>query len=654
MAKDQTDRINISSEDIESENLNKLKSIFPQFVKDGQVDFDSLQEFFNKEGISSGTEKYGLSWNGKSNAFKAIRLPSTGTLNPQREESKDWNNTENIFIEGDNLEVLKLLQKHYREKIKMIYIDPPYNTGKDFVYKDNFTQSVADYYEQTGQTKDGIKMIANTEKNGRYHSDWLTMMYPRLFLAKNLLKDDGVIFVSIDDNEVANLRLIMDEIFGEENFIGEFSVENNPKGRKNGKFISITNDYCLIYTKNINLSYFEKIIPKHAIDMAEDENGDFIRKSGKRVLMGENTLNKLVSNFKSPKHYSAYIKDNDLVLKQEKTLDDIDKELIKKGYNRYTTFNNNKFVENTYTKEKFQDLFDEESLDIREDKIYEKHFSDLMQIKSILSNNEYEAIVNNKKILYKIDLKTTSAKQDLVELLGGDYFSFPKNISFIKHLVSLSTTKDDIILDFFAGSGTTAHAVMDLNSEDEGNRKWICVQLPEETDKDSEAYKAGYKTISQIARERIRRAGEFLKDNKANLPLKVDLGFKAYTLSKSNYRIWNELSADSDAKEIIEQSKLFIDKPLVDKYNEESVVNEILLKEGFDLNSKTEKGNGILKEYIVNSGEKNIFITFAKKVSKEEVEKLGIKESDTFVCFDSALDDTTKVNIGRSINLRVI
>lgn len=628
MAKDQTDRINIFSEDIESENLNKLKSIFPQFVKDGQVDFDSLQEFFNKEGISSGTEKYGLSWNGKSNAFKAIRLPSTGTLNPQKEESKNWDNTKNIFIEGDNLEVLKLLQKHYREKIKMIYIDPPYNTGKDFVYKDNFTQSVADYYEQTGQTKDGIKMIANTEKNGRYHSDWLTMMYPRLFLAKNLLKDDGIIFVSIDDNEVANLRLIMDEIFGEDNFISSFIWQKNFAPKNDNKYISTSHEYVLFYAKN-KLSFNRFLLPREEKHNSSYSNPD----NDSRGDWTSGTV--LVTTF-SPSGVFEIVSPNGK------------KHLPPKG--RCWRF----------SKDKIDELMKDNRL------WFGRDGNGVPRIKRFLSEMP-DGIVPQTLLKYDEVGSGQDGTQDLKTIFEDiQMFDFPKPLRLIQRLIKISTEKNDIVLDFFAGSGTTAHAVMDLNSEDEGNRKWICVQLPEETDKDSEAYKAGYKTISQIARERIRRVGdkyaynyEHINNDTKKVELEVkydglDFGFKSYTLSKSNYRIWNELSADSDAKEIIEQSKLFIEKPLIDNYNEESVVNEILLKEGFNLNSKIEKGNGILKEYIVNSGEKNIFITFAKKVSKEEVEKLGIKESDTFVCFDSALDDTTKVNIGRSINLRVI
>src|SRR3989338_2936822 len=368
----------------------------------------------------------------------------------------DKNKPTNILIEGDNYHSLAVLNFTHEESVDLIYIDPPYNTGKDdFIYTDKIKSEYV-------KTDDPFR-----------HSKWIAFMEKRLKLAKNLLKPDGTIFISIDDNEQAPLKLLCDEIFGPENFVGMFSVENNPKGRKNGKFISVTNEYCLVYVKRFELATFRKIIPKHAIDMAEDEHGDFVRKSGKRVLMGENTLNKLVSNFTAPKHYSAYIKDSDLILKQEQTLDDIDKELIKNGYKRYITFRDGKFVENTYTKDKFKELFEDESLDIREDKIYEKHFSDLMQIKSMLTNNEYEAIIDNKKILYKIDLKTTSAKQQLVELLGREYFIFPKNIRFIKHLISLHPNTSATILDFFAGSGTTGHAVLEINKEDDGNRNFI-------------------------------------------------------------------------------------------------------------------------------------------------------------------------------------
>ena len=243
-------KVKNTSEDIKSDNLQKLRRVFPQFVKENKIDFEALKKFFKDENIIAGEEKYGLNWAGKSNAFKLIRTPSVGTLTPQQKESKNWDKTQNLFIEGDNLEVLKLLQKQYRENIKMIYIDPPYNTGKDFIYKDNYIENIPDYYEKTGQSKNGIKMTSNPESAGRYHSDWLTMMYPRLFLAHNLLKEDGVIFISIDDNEVANLRLVMDEIFGEENSIGIFTVIRAEGGGLAEQYVK-GHDYLFSYSKNI-------------------------------------------------------------------------------------------------------------------------------------------------------------------------------------------------------------------------------------------------------------------------------------------------------------------------------------------------------------------------------------------------------------------
>lgn len=456
-------------------------------------------------------KKYGLVWENKIEKFDKESKDALPVLrekgNKYPDIITDKNKDFNVLIEGDNYHSLSVLSYTHKNKIDVIYIDPPYNTGKkDFIYNDHYV-----------------------DKEDRFrHSKWLSFMSKRLKLAKALLKIDGVIFISIDNNEFAQLKLLCDEIFGESNYIGMFSVENNPKGRKNGKFISDTNEYCLIYAKKNESAFFKKIIPKHAVDMAEDENGDFIRKSGKRVLMGENTLNNLVSNFQSQKHYSAYIKDSDLILKQEKTLRDKDNGLIKKGYKRYITFRNGQFVENTYTKEKFKELFEDESLDIREGKIYEKHFSDMMQIKSLLTNNEYEAIVDNKKILYKIDLKTTSANQQLIELLGGEYFSFPKNVSFIKHLISLHPNNSANILDFFAGSGTTGHAVLELNEEDKGNRKFILCTNNENKISENITYErikrvsVGYKNLEN---KKVRGLGgnlKYLKTDFVKLEKSID------------------------------------------------------------------------------------------------------------------------------------
>ena len=324
------DKLKMHSPNLTQDNIARLRELFPGCVteamgQDGQlklaVEFDQLRQELSDSIVEGPQERYHLNWPGKREALLTANAPIAKTLRSCREESVDFDSTKNLFIEGDNLDVLKLLQETYLGKVKMIYIDPPYNTGSDLIYEDDFSQESDNYLKKSNQKDDkNNRLIANTEANGRFHSNWLSMMYSRLRLARNLLRDDGVIFISIDDNEVDNLKKICSEIFGEENFVGMFSVENNPKGRKNGKFISVSNEYCLIYSKQIEMASFRKIIPKHAQDMSEDENGNFVRRSGKRVLMGENTLNRLVTKFDAPKHYSAYIKDSDLILRKEKSI----------------------------------------------------------------------------------------------------------------------------------------------------------------------------------------------------------------------------------------------------------------------------------------------------------------------------------------------
>ena len=654
-----SEHINDTSLDITSDNLSKLQAVFPQFVRDGQVDFDSLKDFFASEHILAESEKYGLNWAGKSNAFKSLRTVSTGTLIPEPDQSVNWDETGNVFIEGDNLEVLKLLQKHYREKIKMIYIDPPYNTGKDFVYKDNFTAGIADYYEQTGQTQNGIKMTANTEKNGRYHSDWLTMMYPRLFLAKNLLTDDGVIFVSIDDNEVANLRLVMDEIFGEENFIGQITIEtaNGVFGtRATGLYSTLVKvkDYVVVYSKT-NLE--KKFQPLY-----------------------------MPTNERYDTHYSMIIDEN---LNRSSFLDYIEKtESIKKYFEKYklkVSLDNiskimqidnafNKIITGELSEKIYQDVAFSLNLPVDVDAQLGNgsiiKWKDYLIFKTNSGQGKVRQLIPFRDSLritddYTPEYRRSVAIGDLWEGFDNDmknvsnegisFFDTPKPLRLIKQLIKwCNISKNDMVLDFFAGSGTTAHAVMDLNADDEGSRKWISVQLPEVTDENSEAYKAGYKTISQITRERIRRAGQKIG--------KGDTGFKSYRLQSSNYRRWHNITDENTIEDLLDQSKLFMEKPLIDNYNELDVVYEILLKEGFSLNShitKPDLTNGSIPLWVViNTAEprNKISICFADKVTMDDINKtgVGVTEGDMFVCFDSALSDTDKVNISRKVNLKTI
>lgn len=384
--------------------------------------------------------------------------------------------SENMIIHGDNLIALKSLLLRYEGAIKCVYIDPPYNTGKkegQWVYSDNVDDP---------RIKKWLNQVVGSEEEDlSRHDKWLCMMYPRLKLLRKLMHETGVIFISIDDNEVFNLKTIMDEIFGPTNFIAMLSVEINPKGRKNSSFISLSNDYCLIYAKDKSKSYFLENIPKNKKDLSLDENGNLVHNSGKRVLIGENNFNRVIEDFDSDKHYTAYynLQTKDLVLKKEHSLDEIDENLISKGYKRYYSHNNVGFVENTYTRDKFLELATEGALDFKENKVYEKNFSSFIRMKSILANKEYEIYKNGCVVKYKIDVKTTSAGTELKNIFGTNkpIFDNSKNKNFIELLISLIDDKDLIVLDCFAGSGTTGHAVLDLNKEDGGSRKFIEIEM---------------------------------------------------------------------------------------------------------------------------------------------------------------------------------
>lgn len=403
------------------------------------------------------TKKYGLVW--EKHPEKVEEEMKTKIPVFIEDESKKINDNPdsedyNFLLEGDNLHSLHLLEKTHLGKIDVIYIDPPYNTGrKSFKYNDVFVDKT----------------------NTFDHSKWLSFMEHRLTIAKKLLKNDGLIFISIDDNEQSQLRLLLNEIFGEDNFATQFIVENNPKGRKNSKFSSVTCEYVICYAKNRSLASFKENIPKAEKDMRLDENNDYVHASGRRVIVGENKFNKVVSNFESDKHFSLYLNKttNEYVFKKEFSISEIDQELFAHGFDRFISYKGDNFVENTYTQSKMKELIQKRALDITENKIYEKNFSSTIRIKNLITNRKYRAIVNNKPSDFEIDLKTTSAKQKLAELFDGkNVFDFPKSLGLLKILFTLKN-KDITILDFFAGSGTTGQAVIELNAEDGGTRKFI-------------------------------------------------------------------------------------------------------------------------------------------------------------------------------------
>ncbi|NBL00494.1 MAG: site-specific DNA-methyltransferase, partial [Erysipelotrichia bacterium] len=511
-------------------------------------------------------ERYNFTWAGKSEAKKIAQTPSTGTLRPCKEESKNWDTTQNLYIEGDNLEVLKLLQKSYYKQVKMIYIDPPYNTGRDFIYKDNFHDNIKNYLEITGQVdSDGNKLSTNSDTNGRYHSDWLSMMYPRLKLARNLLKDDGVIFISIDDNEVANLRKICDEIFGEDNFISTISRIMKTGGNQ-GKFFSPNIDYILVYAKNLEFTIeFRDDISQDLIDKVYNQVEKTGEKTGEKYrIMG---LYQPGLEVRINQRYWIQCPDGKFVIPngttfpseiiEGKKIAPLQEDGIWKWtYERYQSeLSKNNIVFKKTTTSSLMDQFGNKA----EWMIYNK----------IWLNDRLESGRVPVNLIDKYENRHSSAELKLLDIP----FDFAKPSQLIKYIVKISMAqKNDIILDFFSGSGTTADAIMQLNIEDGNNRKFIMIQLPEIINNE------GYSTICEIGKERIRRAGEkIIADNSDKDLSNLDIGFKVLKLDSSNIKAW-----DSNF-ENVEGSLLDAVENIKEDRSSEDLLYEILLKYGLDL-----------------------------------------------------------------------
>ena len=580
------------NDNINQQQIDKLQQLFPEVVTEGKIDWQKLQATLG-EAVDLG-ERYGLGWKGKSDVFAAIQEKTVQTLHPDRVNSVDWDATGNMFIEGDNLAALKILHKAYYGKVKMIYIDPPYNTGKDFIYNDDFKQTRRSYEAEAGITDDEGNVVRDdglrTNTGGHKHSNWLNMMYPRLFLARNLLRQDGVIFVSIDDNEVHNLRLMMNEIFGEENFVGELAVIR-AEGGGLAKQIVQGHEYLLIFSRNIN--NFDPL------KRPKDIRGKIIERDGKRFWLQDDWLRKEFG-----KYGTLPYEDIEKVKGHEKKIE-VD-EGIKRG--KYQLINKG----NYHIVAKLRPVDEDGS------KFYSviKHLS-------------------------------ADGKRDINSLGFGEEFSFPKPVSLIKELVLGATfntkANDDIILDFFSGSGTTAHAVAELNAEDGGKRRWICVQLPELTDEKSEAYKAGYHTIADIARERIRRAGAKIRtdwaDKLASRNVPLDLGFRAYRVGDSNFKQWNELV--SDPEEIRQQALANLD-PLEEGTTDDDLLTEFLLKRGISPLAQIDQHDG----FCFVPSEK-LVICLANSMTEELFTAILATKPSSITLLDRAFGDdiNLKVNL---------
>jgi len=512
------EKLKMQSPNLTNQNLEKIKMIFPNCITESldasgnltlAIDFDLLKQELSSNIIEGQQERYQLNWPGKKQAFLTANAPIAKTLRPALQESVDFDNTKNLFIEGDNLEALKLLQETYLSKVKMIYIDPPYNTGKDFIYRDNFTEKTTDFLQKSSQIDaDGNRLTANTESNGRFHSDWLSFIYPRLRLAKNLLSDDGVIFISIDDNEQANLKRLCDEIFGEENFVGQMQRKTTEHVRVLSDYeLQKLNDYILIYAKKIDHTNFNKKITGAVKYEFKDEIGEYTLKSFQNSGADGTRLAR-------PKlYYPIFINLESNLMSLEKKdgyIEILPKKVMKKD-GRWL-----------WSKEKFEQ--DNHLLEYKNGTIYRKYYYDKQE-----DQNKYQA----EKLWLDCFQNRLGAK-DLTELNLQGFFDYPKPTQLIKHILQISTSPNDLILDFFAGSGTTAHALMQLNAEDGGNRKFIMVQLPEKCDEKSESYKAGYKNIAEISKERIRRAGKKILEGNCHEGWNKDVGFRVLKIDSSN------------------------------------------------------------------------------------------------------------------------
>lgn len=581
------EKLNGQSMNLTENNIDNLKQLFPEVFSEGKIDFDKLRLVLG-DNIEENDERYQFTWNGKSEAIKNAQTPSMGTLRPDKESSKNWDNTENLYIKGDNLEVLKLLQKSYFGKVKMIYIDPPYNTGKDFVYKDNFRNSISNYKEMTNQTT-----RANAETSGRYHTDWLNMMYPRLKLARNLLREDGVIFISIDDNEVTNLKKLCDEIFGEDNFIDTLKWKKKKQPSFLATHTAKVMEYIHIYSKN------KECLEKLSIEGTSDLT--------KKVIN--------ISNNKSKRHFNKGVR-----VKGEAN------QVIKAGVYTIKTmsieYKQDIIVENNYT---VNDIDVEANFSVSQEKIDEFIKNDLLFItaqKGLRRDVSLEEMGKRKSIT---DLllnewgDNQESDKEFLDIFESKYFDYIKPIKLIKNLIKSNFTENEIILDFFSGSSTTAHAVMQLNAEDNGKRKFIMVQLPETTDEKSEAYKVGYSNICEIGKERIRRAGDKVVSESGKTDL--DIGFKVFKLEDSNIKEWNPNYDD------LEFTLDEMTDNLKNGRTKEDLLFEILIKMGIELTAPIEEIN-IGDKTIYNIGMGSLVLCLEDEITEEIIKEIPKYKSD--------------------------
>ena len=609
-----------------SERIEELKNLFPECFVEGEIDFQKLREILGKS-AEEGPERYNFTWAGRRDAMHLIQTLSLSTLTPSRKESINFDETQNIFVEGENLEVLKLLYKPYFGCIKVIYIDPPYNTGKEFVYPDNYKSPMDTYLRLTGQQdENGNLLSSNSETSGRYHSTWLSMMYPRLFTARRLLRDDGLIFVSIDDHEVHNLRMLMNEVFGEENFVSNIIWQKKYTRSNDAKWFSNNHEYILVFARNKEKLKLN-LLPRTDAQKTAYSNPDndpkgvwkatpLHAKSGKNQSSFKYTFKNGIVWSPPPGRFPRYAKE---------TLDE---------------------------------------LDANDEIWFGKNGKSTPSKKSYLS--EVKSGITPVTVWLNDEVGNThQANNELKALLGGGIFDNPKPTGLIKRILQLSTSPSngDIILDFFAGSCTTANAILDLNREDGGNRSFISVQLPEPVDPPKTLENGTVlSNVAEIGKARIRSAITRIqqKDNieppKENGEASNQIGVKVFKLSPSNYCSWQ--GCDENNFDAYTQEMALFNDPLVDDWSVEDVIYEIAIKEGYGLNCRIELLENICLNTVysvTDLGKEQAFKiclddTIDPGISKE----MNLDIQDQFICRDVALNDETAANLALQCRLKVI
>ena len=617
------ERVARTSPDLIADQIERLRAIFPETLSEGRVDWDRLRATLG-EVVDDRPERYSFTWAGKRDAIRALQTPSRAALVPCPEESVNWENTQHAFIEGENLEVLKLLYKAYFGRVRMIYIDPPYNTGNDFVYPDNYADPLDTYLQLTGQKDaEGNLLTSNPQTSGRYHSAWLSMMYPRLFVARQLLREDGLIFVSIDDNEVCNLRTLMNEVFGEENFVCAFIWKRRQQVDSRARTgVSVDHEYMVVYRRGEARLRGRDKDPSRYSNPDDDPRGPWASDNLVGLATREQRPN-LHYDLVNPETQQAYpcpesgwrygrttmarlIADGRIIWPPEST-----------GRPRLKRYQN--------------ELVDE--------------FTGLSTVLNTVHN--------------------TQGTRELKDLFGGkEVMDFPKPVEYVRIPIEQGTIDDarDIVLDFFAGSATSAHALLEQNRQDGGNRRYILVQLPEPTPEGSPARELGLATIADIGKERIRRVIQKLESTNGGQQsldrreTPEDLGFRVYKLAESSFRQWTPPSGDVP-EAFTSQMGMFAD-PLVDGWKPERVIWDVAVKEGFGLNCQVERlddvsGNTVWRVTDPDK-EQSFRICLDTALDPGAIRSLNLGRDDLFICRDVALDDSLAANLALQCRLKVI